>query len=152
MGPKPLDLQGLLELVAGEPVQRWADPGLTVGHLHLHVGDVERGLEFYRDVLGFEVMTRMPTAAFLAKDGYHHHVAINVWRGIGIPGTPPATVGLRHWTIVYETPEALAEVLARVEAAGIPIRAPRRRRADQGPVGHRAAPDRPRSSLTRRTS
>jgi catechol 2,3-dioxygenase len=119
-GPKPLDLHGLLELVADEPVQQWADPGLTVGHMHLHVGDVERGLEFYRDVLGFEVMTRLPTAAFLAKDGYHHHVAINVWRGIGIPGTPPATVGLRHWTIVYETPEALAEVLARVEAAGIP--------------------------------
>jgi catechol 2,3-dioxygenase len=118
--PKPLDLHDLLELVADEPMQQWADPGLTVGHLHLHVGDVERGLQFYRDVLGFEVMTQMPTAAFLAMDGYHHHVAINVWRGVGVPAAPPATVGLRHWTIVYETPQALAEALARIEQAGIP--------------------------------
>lgn len=125
-GPKPLDLHGLLDLVASEPVQQWANPGLTVGHLHLHVGDVERGLAFYRDVLGFDVMTRLPTAAFLAMDGYHHHVAINVWRGVGVPAAPAATVGLRHWTIVYETPEALAEVLARIERAGIPAE----RRAD----------------------
>jgi catechol 2,3-dioxygenase len=119
-GPKPLDLHGLLELVADEPVQEWADPGLVVGHVHLHVGDVERGLQFYRDVLGFEVMTRLPTAAFLAMDGYHHHVAINVWRGVGVPAAPPATVGLRHWNVVYETPQALAEVLGRIEQAGIP--------------------------------
>ncbi len=76
--------------------------------------------QFYRDVLGFEVMTQLPTASFLAMDGYHHHVAINVWRGVGVPPAPPATVGLRHWTIVFETPEALAAALARIEQAGIP--------------------------------
>ncbi len=119
-GPKPLDLHALLELVADEPVRPFADPGLTVGHVHLHVGDIERGLQFYRDVLGFEVMTQLPTASFLAMDGYHHHVAINVWRGVGVPPAPPATVGLRHWTIVFETPEALAAALARIEQAGIP--------------------------------
>ena len=103
-----------------EPTRPLADPGLTVGHVHLHVGDIERGLQFYRDVLGFEVMTQLPTASFLAMDGYHHHVAINVWRGVGVPPAPPATVGLRHWTIVFETPEALAAALARIERAGIP--------------------------------
>jgi catechol 2,3-dioxygenase len=118
-GPKPLDLNGLLDTVAAEPVQTAADPGLTVGHLHLHVGDVDQAVAFYRDVLGFEVMTRMPTAAFMAADGYHHHVAVNVWRGVGVPPAPPATVGLRHWTVVYETAQALADVLARVAAAGI---------------------------------
>jgi catechol 2,3-dioxygenase len=119
-GPKPLDLQALLALVADEPVHPLADPGLTVGHLHLHVGDIERGLHFYRDVLGFEVMTQMPTAAFMAVDGYHHHVAINVWRGVGVPPAPSATVGLRHWTIVFEAPQALAQVLERIQRAGIP--------------------------------
>jgi catechol 2,3-dioxygenase len=89
--------------------------------VHLHVGDVDRGLEFYRDALGFDVMTRMPTAAFLAADGYHHHVAINVWRGTGVPPAPADAVGLRHWTIVYETDAALAETLARLEAAGVPV-------------------------------
>jgi catechol 2,3-dioxygenase len=119
-GPEPLDLNGLLDMVAAEPVQRSASPGLTVGHVHLHVGDVDRAVAFYRDVLGFEVMTRMPTAAFLAADGYHHHVAVNVWRGTGVPAAPAATVGLRHWTIVYESSEALAVVRARIERAGIP--------------------------------
>ncbi|HEY2790331.1 MAG TPA: VOC family protein [Gaiellales bacterium] len=118
--PTPLDLNALLDLVAAEPVQPNADPGLTVGHVHLHVGDVDRAVAFYRDVLGFEVMTRLPTAAFMAADGYHHHVAVNVWRGVGVPPAPPATVGLRHWTIVFETPQALAETLARIERAGIP--------------------------------
>ena len=119
-GPRPLDLNALLDLVAAEPVRPQADPGLVVGHVHLHVGDVDRGIEFYGDLLGFEVMTRMPTAAFMAADGYHHHVAINVWRGVGVPPPPPGTVGLRHWTIVYESPAALAETLARLERAGIP--------------------------------
>jgi len=125
-GPQPLDLDGLLELVAGEPVAPAADPGVVVGHVHLHVGDVDRGLEFYRDALGFDVMTRMPTAAFLAADGYHHHVAINVWRGTGVPPAPADAVGLRHWTIVYETDAALAGTLARLEAVGVPVE----RRAD----------------------
>jgi catechol 2,3-dioxygenase len=118
-GPTPLDLNGLLDTVAGEPLQAAADPGVTVGHLHLHVGDVDQAIAFYRDVLGFDVMTRMPTAAFMAADGYHHHVAVNVWRGVGVPPAPPATVGVRHWTVVFETAEALADVLARVDAAGI---------------------------------
>jgi catechol 2,3-dioxygenase len=120
-GPKPLDLDGLLDLVAAEPVSPTADPDVVVGHLHLHVGDVERGLEFYRDALGFDVMTRMPTAAFLAADGYHHHVAINVWRGVGVPPAPADVVGLRHWTIVYETDAALAATLERLAAAGIDV-------------------------------
>jgi catechol 2,3-dioxygenase len=61
------------------------------------------------------------TAAFLAADVDHHHVAINVWRGTGVPPAPADAVGLRHWTIVYETDAALAETLARLEAAGVPV-------------------------------
>jgi catechol 2,3-dioxygenase len=62
----------------------------------------------------------MPTAAFMAADGYHHHVAINVWRGVGVPPAPAGTVGLRHWTIVYATQDALAATLARLAQAGVP--------------------------------
>src|SRR5436190_10675388 len=56
-GPKPLDLYGLLELGAAEGPAQYVDPALTVGHVHLHVGDIPRALGFYRDVLGFDVMT-----------------------------------------------------------------------------------------------
>jgi catechol 2,3-dioxygenase len=116
-GPEPLDLAGLLDLVGDEPPQPQVDAGVVVGHVHLHVGDIDRALGFYRDVVGFEVMTLLPTAAFIAAGGYHHHLGLNVWRGRGVPPAPAGTVGLRHWTLAL--PEADAAALReRVVAAG----------------------------------
>src|SRR3954447_13880751 len=63
-GPMPLDMVSLMAMVEGAELAPHADPGLTMGHVHLHVGDVERALEFWRDLIGFEVMTRFPSAAF----------------------------------------------------------------------------------------
>jgi catechol 2,3-dioxygenase len=88
--------------------------------LHLHVGDLERGLGFYRDVLGFEQTALMPgAAAFVSAGGYHHHLGFNVWRGEGVPPAPQDRVGLRHWTVVLEEPGQVAAVGERVRAAGI---------------------------------
>ena len=98
----------LLSLTDGEELKPEADPGLVVGHLHLHVGDIDRALAFYRDLVGFEVMTQFPSAAFIAAGGYHHHLGLNTWRGEGVPGAPPDAVGLRRWTIVLDGPESLA--------------------------------------------
>ena len=119
--PDPLDLDDLVGLVAGEEPARHADPGLVVGHLHLHVGDIERGLAFYRDVVGFDVITLMPTAAFVSAGGYHHHLGFNVWRGPGVPPAPPDTVGLREWTVVLPAAGDVAAVRGRLEAAGHPV-------------------------------
>jgi catechol 2,3-dioxygenase len=119
-GPHPLDLDGLLKAVAVEEPRGEAGPGLLVGHVHLHVGDLDRGVGFYRDVLGFELMTFMPgAAAFVAAGGYHHHLGFNVWRGEGVPPVPEGRVGLRHWTVVLEDPEEVAAVRERVRATGI---------------------------------
>jgi catechol 2,3-dioxygenase len=118
-GPEPLDLAGLLELVAGGQPQPHVDPGTVVGHVHLHVGDIDRGLAFYRDVIGFEVMTLLDSAAFVAAGGYHHHLGFNIWRGRGVPAVPPGTVGLRHWTIVLPAADAAA-LRERVITAGAP--------------------------------
>jgi len=119
-GPHPLDLDGLLAAVAGEEVRGEAGPGLVVGHVHLHVGDLQRGLAFYRDVLGFELVTFMPgAAAFVSAGGYHHHLGFNVWRGEGVPPVPGGRVGLRHWTVVLEDAEEVAAVSRRIHGAGI---------------------------------
>src|SRR5215218_4170284 len=99
IGPQPLDLDDLLAAAGDGHPNATAAPGLVVGHVHLHVGDVEEGLRFYRDVVGFDEMVRLPTAAFVSAGGYHHHLAFNVWRGPGVPSQPEATVGLRHWGI-----------------------------------------------------
>jgi catechol 2,3-dioxygenase len=119
-GPKPLDTGALLATVAGEEPRREAGAGLAVGHVHLHVGDLERGRAFYRDVLGFDLVMFFPgQAAFVSAGGYHHHLGFNTWRGLGVPPVPEGRVGLRHWTVVLDDPKEVATVRERVEAAGI---------------------------------
>ena len=121
-GPHPLDLDGLLAAVAGEEPRSKAGPGLVIGHIHLHVGNLERGLGFYRDVLGFELMTFIPgAAAFVSAGGYHHHLGFNIWRGEGVPPVPEGRVGLRHWTVVLDYPQEVEAVRERVRAAGIEV-------------------------------
>jgi catechol 2,3-dioxygenase len=120
-GPEPLDMHGLLALVEGAEPPAHASDGLSMGHLHLHVGDVEGALGFWRDLIGFEVMTRFPSAAFISAGGYHHHLGLNTWRGEGVPPMPAGTVGLRHWTVVLEDPADVAAVRGRVAGAGVQV-------------------------------
>jgi catechol 2,3-dioxygenase len=122
-GPRPLDLESLLATVVGEePTQRVAH-GLRVGHLHLHVGSVERGLVFYRDLIGFDVWALLPSAAFVSAGGYHHHLGFNTWLGEGIPAARPDTVGLRGWTIELPSKADVADVRDRLDRAGVPTEA-----------------------------
>jgi len=118
IGPRPLDMQSLLSMVDGRDVPPLADPGLKVGHLHLHVGDVDEALGFYRDVIGFEPMTVFPSAAFIAAGGYHHHLGLNTWQGEGVPAAPPGVVGLRRWTILLGEAADVAAVAGRARAKG----------------------------------
>ena len=118
-GPAPLDLAGLMSLVENEAPQPYISPDTIVGHVHLHVGDIDRALAFYRDVIGFEVMTLLDSAAFIAAGGYHHHLGLNIWRGRGAPPVPAGVVGLRHWTIVIPD-DAAAALRERVIVAGAP--------------------------------
>ena len=121
-GPHPLDLDGLLAAVAGEEPRTQAGPGLRIGHVHLHVGDLQRGVGFYHNILGFDLMTLIPgQAAFVSAGGYHHHLGFNVWRGEGVRAAPASRVGLRHWTVVLDDSEGVDAVRERVGAAGIEV-------------------------------
>ena len=98
------------------------DPGTRIGHVHLKVADLERGLGFYRDVLGFELTQRYGSqAAFVSAGGYHHHIGLNTWESRGGSPPPRGTTGLYHVAILYPTRAALADALRRVVAAGIEI-------------------------------
>jgi catechol 2,3-dioxygenase len=121
--PNPLDLHGLLAAVDGAEPVRHADAGTTVGHLHLHVNDIDAARRFYEEVIGFEVMTAMANAVFVSVGGYHHHLGFNTWRGAGVPAAPaPETVaGLRHWTVILDGPEQRAAVRERLDAAGVAV-------------------------------
>jgi catechol 2,3-dioxygenase len=90
----PLDLDDLLAQFAGEP-NAAVSPDTTVGHVHLKVADVPRAAAFYRDALGLEEQAQLPSAAFLAAGGYHHHVGLNSWQSQGAAGAPDSAPGLR---------------------------------------------------------
>jgi catechol 2,3-dioxygenase len=113
--PTPLDMDGLLEAVAGEEPR-----GRAGAHDRPRAPARRRPVAFYHDVLGFDVMMFFPgAAAFVSVGGYHHHLAFNVWRGEGVPSAPPGRVGLRHWTVWLDDPGEVAAVRERVRAAGI---------------------------------
>jgi len=95
-------------------------PGTRIGHVHLKVADLERALQFYCDVLGFELTQRYGRqAAFVSAGGYHHHIGLNSWESEGGQPPAPGTTGLYHIAILYPTRAALADALRRVLAAGI---------------------------------
>src|SRR5579864_764469 len=98
------------------------DPRVDIGHVHLKVADLDRALEFYRDVLGFQEMQLFgDQAAFISAGGYHHHIGLNTWESKGGSPPPPGTTGLYHVAIRYPDRKALADALKRVVGAGVPI-------------------------------
>ena len=102
--------------------ERPIDPGVDIGHVHLKVAEIDRALDFYCGVLGFEEQARMgEEAAFVSAGGYHHHIGLNTWTSKGGSPPPPGTTGLFHVAIRYPTRAALAEALRRLTEAGIPV-------------------------------
>ncbi len=98
------------------------DPGVDIGHVHLKVADIDRALDFYCGVLGFELMQRFgPEAAFISAGGYHHHIGLNTWQSRGGSPPPPGTTGLFHLAIRYPTRASLADALRRLVEARVPL-------------------------------
>jgi len=120
MGADPLDFDNLLAEPAG-PGAGLA-PGTVIGHVHLHVSRLADAERFYVDVLGFDLMQRYgPSAIFVSAGGYHHHIGLNTWAGVGAPPPPPGAIGLRHFTVKLPTEAAVADVVRRARAGGVPV-------------------------------
>ena len=98
------------------------DPGVDIGHVHLKVADLERSLDFYCGVLGFELIQRYGAeAAFVSAGGYHHHIGLNTWQSRGGSPPPPGSTGLFHTAIRYPTRATLADALRRLVEARVPL-------------------------------
>ena len=121
-GREPLDVEALFShLKEDDKLDDPIPPETRVGHVHLHVRNVQEAVDFYHGIIGFDVMGNSSTfqAAFISAGGYHHHLGLNAWQGEGAPPPPADAVGLRHFTIDLPNQQALDEVVARVTYAGI---------------------------------
>jgi catechol 2,3-dioxygenase len=98
------------------------DSRVDIGHVHLKVADLDRALDFYCGVLGFELQQRIgDDAAFVSAGGYHHHIGLNTWHSKGAPPPPAHSTGLFHVAIRYPDRRSLADALQRLIDAGLPL-------------------------------
>jgi catechol 2,3-dioxygenase len=105
MATNPLDADSLLEEGKGASCE--ALPVETViGHIHLHVAELNKIKEFYCQGLGFNVVSKMGNQAlFISTGGYHHHIGLNTWNGTGAPKPAKNSVGLERFSLVYPNNE-----------------------------------------------
>ena len=125
MATLALDIDDLVGELSDAPIDPDADAmmpaGTRIGHMHLQVAELEQIERFYSGVLGFDVMVdTYPGALFVSAGGYHHHIGFNTWNSRGGGTPPPGGAGLRSFEVKLGDSAALAAVLARVSAAGIP--------------------------------
>ncbi len=122
-GREPLDVEALLKnLKQDDRLDAPMPPETRVGHVHLHVRNIDEAVDFYHGVIGFDVMgvARAFRMGFVSAGGYHHHVGLNTWQGEGAPPPAPGSLGLRYFSVVLPDQAELERVLERVREAGVP--------------------------------
>jgi catechol 2,3-dioxygenase len=121
-GRDPIDLDELFShLDEDDPLHEPLPEGTKMGHVHLHVADVDEALRFYHDFVGFDVVGHVPGVGFVSAGGYHHHLGLNTWAGRGARPAPPGSSGLRRYTVELPTKRDLDDVLGRLEHGGIRV-------------------------------
>lgn len=107
MATDPLDVQSVADEPGAETPWQGLESGTAIGHVHLHVSRLEEGEAFYCGQIGFEpIVRRYPGALFVSAGGYHHHLGMNTWVGVGAPPPPENAVGMRSFTVVARALES----------------------------------------------
>ena len=100
-GREPLDVNALLShLKEDDRLDAPIHPETRMGHIHLHVRNIEEAVDFYHGILGFDVMgvAKAFRMAFVSAGGYHHHIGLNTWQG---EGAPSAVCGCPRFASLY---------------------------------------------------
>ncbi|MBO1513960.1 VOC family protein [Metabacillus bambusae] len=112
----PMDVESVIAAANGE---RWngIPEGTIIGHIHLHVSDLEKTKEFYHDGLGLDIVMDIPNqAVFFSSGGYHHHIGTNIWNGKNAPKPAPNSVGMLFYTLVTPNEETRKSMVKKLEA------------------------------------
>jgi catechol 2,3-dioxygenase len=104
MATDPLDLEAIHNEPGAETPWRGLEAGTVMGHVHLHVPHIDTAEAFYCGRIGFDpIVRRYPGALFVSAGGYHHHLGLNTWVGVGATPPPENAVGMRAFTIESAT-------------------------------------------------
>lgn len=122
MQTAPVDVDGLLEEAGAERKSRLPE-GTVIGHIHLHVTDLQEAKAFYTDILGFDIVGNYAgmSALFVSAGGYHHHIGLNIWAGKHAPPKPGNASGLDYYTIALPHQKELSRVTKALTDAGFEI-------------------------------
>ena len=121
MGTAPLDVGDLLKESSDK---KWngVPSDTVIGHIHLKVADLITAIEFYRDIIGFDLIMKMGgSAAFLSSGGYHHHLGINTWESAGGKKPLPNSAGLKHLTLVLPDQKSLDRIRKKMHKENMPF-------------------------------
>lgn len=120
MATDPLDIADLVRAGGGTS---WSGmpAGTTMGHMHLHVGDIARANDFYSDALGFDrVVWQYPGALFMSAGGYHHHLGTNTWAGPDATSPGPDDAQLLDWSLVLPDEPSVSALIGHLAERGVP--------------------------------
>ncbi|WP_203247176.1 VOC family protein [Sporosarcina beigongshangi] len=117
-GSYPIDIEGLVN--EANPPWTGLPDRTRIGHMHLQVAELEQVEQFYVDGLGFTITSNDNGSLFISKDNYHHHIALNIWSGIGIPSPPENARGLKKF-IIFFTQQEMDEAEAQLKHLDIPF-------------------------------
>lgn len=120
-GREAIDLDDLLaELGPAPTLLPRMVAGTRIGHIHLHVTDLEHAMRYYRDGIGFGGLFIMQRFGMgdLGLDYPPHTIAFNTWAGPNAAHPPKGSAGLRWFQVVVQEQSALDAIRDRLAAIG----------------------------------
>jgi catechol 2,3-dioxygenase len=136
MATTALDAEDLLAKGDG---QKWKGlpSGTLMGHIHLHVCELQKTKEFYTNGLGFQIVSRYGSQAlFLSSGGYHHHIGLNTWNGIGAGEPAKNSVGLKSFSLLLPNEDARTKTVNQLKEIGAEVKIENNIASTQDPSGN----------------
>ncbi|MCB0136902.1 MAG: VOC family protein [Caldilineaceae bacterium] len=124
MTTDPLDARGLMAADRSKTPWEGIDPATVMGHVHLHVADLAAAEHFYVDLLGMDLMQHFGgQAGFVSAGGYHHHLGLNTWAGVGAPPSPADAARLLSFELIVPDAANLGALVEQLRAGGVAVSA-----------------------------
>ncbi len=120
MVTEKLDYNELLDNTRGQ-IWKGAPKGTIIGHIHLHVRDLDESFKFY-NTMGFELTQASRHSAYFISTGrYHHHIGMNIWNGRGSAPLPENAAGMEYYALRFPNEEVRCEKIRLLKDAGYEV-------------------------------